>query len=198
MSDFARLRSVALFFSFVSPFAVRVWFVVAAAMRLAVPSLRPFRFRLVLMCSYWRSRFALFTPRGGIAPPPSVSSSGVPSIRAARRVLGTRSAPARSGGDRHGHGSKADARNFGEGWRRRARGPAARCEPRGAATRRKGGRGRYGLGPHRRPSGGSAEPAAGGQGEPGELAPRAIRCPRDRTAHPLRDAARLDRRESGR
>src|SRR5687768_8202869 len=81
MSDFARLRSVALFFSFVSPFAVRVWFVVAAAMRLAVPSLRPFRFRLVLMCSYWRSRFALLTPRGGIAPPPCVPvHPGYPSI----------------------------------------------------------------------------------------------------------------------
>src|SRR5688572_7423915 len=169
MSDFARLRSVALFFSLVSPFAVRVWFVVAAAMRLAVPSLRPLRFRLVLMCSYWRSRFALFTPRGGIAPPPGVSSIRavirplrcVPPIRAARRVLGTRSAPARSGGDRHGHGSKTDARSFREGWRRRARGPAARREPRGAAARRKSWRRRHGLGTHRRSSGGSAEPAAG-------------------------------------
>jgi hypothetical protein len=50
--------------------------VVAAAIRSAVFSLRPAFFSLALMCSYWRVRFLLVTPRGGIRhlrgrfPPP--------------------------------------------------------------------------------------------------------------------------------
>src|SRR5687768_8031416 len=143
MSDFARLRSVALFFSFVSPFAVRVWFVVAAAMRLAVPSLRPFRFRLVLMCSYWRSRFALFTPRGGIASPPCCLVHPRYSVhRAARRVLGTRSAPARSGGNGLGMGSKQVGRGFEEGGGGGAGEPPRHGGPRASARARNAGEGR--------------------------------------------------------
>jgi hypothetical protein len=45
--------------SFVSPFAVRVLFTVAAAIRSAVSSERPRLFTSLLMCSYWRSRFAV-------------------------------------------------------------------------------------------------------------------------------------------
>jgi hypothetical protein len=45
-------RSVALFGSFVSPFAVRVRFTVAAAIRSAVSSDLPRLFSFDLMCSY--------------------------------------------------------------------------------------------------------------------------------------------------
>src|SRR2546430_16584367 len=50
----------------VSPFFRRVLFVVAAAMRSATLFERPRAVSLRLMCSYWRLRFALLTPRGGI------------------------------------------------------------------------------------------------------------------------------------
>src|SRR5436309_96511 len=42
-----------------------VVFVVAAAMRFATFVDRPRAISLRLMCSYWRVRFLLFTPRGG-------------------------------------------------------------------------------------------------------------------------------------
>src|SRR6267378_6411604 len=54
----------------VSPFLARVLFVVAAAIRSAVLLDRPRAVSLFLMCSYWRLRFALFTPRGGMDGPP--------------------------------------------------------------------------------------------------------------------------------
>src|SRR5438093_3320632 len=59
MSRRASARSLGLFRSFVSPFAVRVWFTVAAAIRSAVPSVRPRSLRFSLMCSYWRSRLSV-------------------------------------------------------------------------------------------------------------------------------------------
>src|SRR5438552_10749629 len=55
----ARARSAGDFGSFVSPFAVRVRFTVAAAIRSAVSSGRPRSFSSSLMCSYWRSRLSL-------------------------------------------------------------------------------------------------------------------------------------------
>src|SRR5207245_2064001 len=48
-------------------------FVVAAASRSATLFDRPRADSLRLMCSYWRLRFALFTPRGGIRAPPRIS-----------------------------------------------------------------------------------------------------------------------------
>jgi hypothetical protein len=51
---------------FVSPFLRRVLFVVAAAMRLATFALLPRLLADFLIFSYWRFRFALFTPLGGI------------------------------------------------------------------------------------------------------------------------------------
>ena len=54
----------------VSPFLARVLFVVAAAIRSAVLLERPRADSLRLMCSYWRLRFALVTPRGGARAPP--------------------------------------------------------------------------------------------------------------------------------
>src|SRR5438309_673398 len=57
----------------VSPFFRRVLFVVAAAMRSATLFERPRADSLRLMCSYWRLRLALFTPRGGIGRPPRKS-----------------------------------------------------------------------------------------------------------------------------
>src|SRR5207237_3617186 len=59
-------------FFFVSRFLRRVLFVVAAAMRFATLALRPLFSSLALMCSYWRVRFLLFTPRGGISTPPGI------------------------------------------------------------------------------------------------------------------------------
>src|SRR5438874_494963 len=59
MSRFARARSLGGFASFVSPFAVRVWFTVAAAIRSAVSSGRPRFSRFDLMWSYCRSRLSL-------------------------------------------------------------------------------------------------------------------------------------------
>src|SRR2546423_6345848 len=59
MSRFARARSLGGFASFVSPFAVRVWFTVAAAIRSAVSSGRPRFLRFDLMWSYCRSRLSV-------------------------------------------------------------------------------------------------------------------------------------------
>jgi hypothetical protein len=50
----------------VSPFFLRVLFVVAAAMRFATFALLPCFFAEALIFSYWRVRFLLFTPRGGM------------------------------------------------------------------------------------------------------------------------------------
>jgi hypothetical protein len=50
----------------VSPFFRRVLFVVAAAIRFATFVERPLFIALRLIFSYWRLRFGLFTPRGGI------------------------------------------------------------------------------------------------------------------------------------
>src|SRR5437899_7365123 len=67
----ARARSAGDFGSFVSPFAVRVRFTVAAAIRSAVASDRPLFFSSSLMCLYWRSRFGLHASCGIVAPPAS-------------------------------------------------------------------------------------------------------------------------------
>jgi hypothetical protein len=68
-----RRRVVFLRELLVSPFLRRVLFVVAAAIRSATLFDRPRAVSLRLMCSYWRLRFALFTPRGGIGTPPRKS-----------------------------------------------------------------------------------------------------------------------------
>jgi hypothetical protein len=54
---------------FVSPDCRRCLFTVAAAICFARRELRPRFFADSLMCSYWRERFALLTPLGGIRFP---------------------------------------------------------------------------------------------------------------------------------
>jgi hypothetical protein len=75
---------------FVSPASRRCLFTVRAAISFARFVLRPSFFSDSLMCSYWRSRFALFTPRGGMV----YTSCDHPSnIRARATIRGCGSDP---------------------------------------------------------------------------------------------------------
>jgi uncharacterized protein YjbI with pentapeptide repeats len=60
----------------VSPASRRCLFTVAAAICLARALLRPIFCSDSLMCSYWRARFRLFTPVGGISDLLGTRTSG--------------------------------------------------------------------------------------------------------------------------
>jgi hypothetical protein len=93
-----RLRLELLFFEllpflrlpFVSPDSRRCLLTVRAAISFARFVLRPSFFSESLMCSYCRLRFALFTPRGGIA---YTSISRPSNIRARATIQGCCSDP---------------------------------------------------------------------------------------------------------
>src|SRR5688500_7427434 len=76
--------------SFASPLRARSLFTVRAAISWALSSEAPSCFRPFLMCSYWRSRFALHA-FCGMTPPSSLTSRGFPlragSIAFEREVL---------------------------------------------------------------------------------------------------------------
>ena len=85
-----RVRRLAEPLVFVCPACRRCLLTVAAAISLARLVLRPRFFAEALMCSYWRARFALFTPRGGIRSSsnedPKVSNSSRSKIQTGRRA----------------------------------------------------------------------------------------------------------------
>jgi hypothetical protein len=78
----ARLRVV-----FASPDCARCLLTVRAAISSALSVLAPRSLAESLMCSYWRSRFALFNPRGGMGSLREVAARVIP---VPDSLLGTR------------------------------------------------------------------------------------------------------------